>query len=74
VRSRSTVSGWTYVFISTVSVYADHSVPQVEGKAVIPLAEGLSPGDAYGAGKAAAEAVVIGAFGGHQTRTHRRTS
>jgi 2'-hydroxyisoflavone reductase len=52
-----------YVFISTVSVYTDHSVPQVEGQAVIPLADGLNPGDAYGAGKAAAEAVVIGAFG-----------
>lgn len=36
-------SAGRYVFISTVSVYADHSVPQVEGQPVIPLSDGLSP-------------------------------
>jgi len=52
-----------YVFVSTVSVYADHSTPQVEGQPVLVPAEGQDPGVAYGAGKAAAEEVVINAFG-----------
>ena len=52
-----------YLFISTVSVYADHSVPQVEGQRVLVQAEGQAPGDAYGAAKAAAEQVVQAAFG-----------
>jgi 2'-hydroxyisoflavone reductase len=52
-----------YVFVSTVSVYVDHSVPQVEGQPVLVPAEGQDPGVAYGAGKAAAEEVVIDAFG-----------
>ena len=52
-----------YVFISTVSVYVDHSIPQVEGQPVLAIADDLSPGAAYGAGKAAAERVVTEAFG-----------
>ena len=55
-----------YVFVSSVSVYADHSVPQVEGAAVAEL----SPGDemdegpeTYGARKAACEQIVVEAFG-----------
>jgi nucleoside-diphosphate-sugar epimerase len=55
-----------YVFVSSVSVYADQSVPQAEGSA---LAE-LSPGDetdegpeTYGARKAACERIVVEAFG-----------
>jgi 2'-hydroxyisoflavone reductase len=46
-----------YVFVSTVSVYADHSVPQVEGAAL------LAPDDTYGALKAACEQVVQEAYG-----------
>ncbi len=52
-----------YVFISTVSVYADHSVPQVEGQAVLARRAGQDEGEAYGANKAAAEEVVRAAFG-----------
>jgi 2'-hydroxyisoflavone reductase len=52
-----------YVFVSTVSVYADHSIPQVEGHPVLAPAADQGPGDAYGAGKAAAEEVVVDAFG-----------
>jgi 2'-hydroxyisoflavone reductase len=52
-----------YAFISTVSVYADHSVPQMEGHPVLSQSEDRSPGEAYGAGKAAAEQFVLGAFG-----------
>jgi nucleoside-diphosphate-sugar epimerase len=51
-----------YVFVSTVSVYAEHSNPQIEGDPVLVPAEGQDPGTAYGAGKAAAELVVSGAF------------
>lgn len=59
VRSQVT----RYIFVSTVSVYADHSIPQVEGQLVLSPAEGQSQGEAYGAGKAAAEELVVGAFG-----------
>ncbi|HEY2270452.1 MAG TPA: NAD-dependent epimerase/dehydratase family protein [Streptosporangiaceae bacterium] len=52
-----------YVFVSTVSVYADHGVRQVEGAAVIPLEAGIAPDDLYGARKAVAEAIVSEAFG-----------
>jgi 2'-hydroxyisoflavone reductase len=52
-----------YVFVSTVSVYADHGVRQVEGAPVIPLTAGTPADDLYGARKAAAEAIVTGAFG-----------
>jgi 2'-hydroxyisoflavone reductase len=52
-----------YVFVSTVSVYADHSIAQIEGQPVIELRDGLDPGEAYGAGKAAAEQMVTASFG-----------
>lgn len=52
-----------YVFISTVSVYADHSGVQTEGDPVLVPREASNPGDAYGAAKAAAENAVTGAFG-----------
>lgn len=52
-----------YVFVSTISVYADHSVPQVEGQAVLEMREDQSAGEAYGAAKAASEELVISAFG-----------
>src|SRR5205085_5601830 len=52
-----------YVFVSTISVYADHSIPQVEGQAVLSVREDQSPGEAYGAAKAASDRLVISAFG-----------
>jgi 2'-hydroxyisoflavone reductase len=52
-----------YVFVSTISVYADHSVPQVEGQGVLLPREGQGPGEAYGAAKAASEQLVRDAFG-----------
>jgi 2'-hydroxyisoflavone reductase len=52
-----------YVLISTLSVYADHGGPQVEGDTVLEQHEGQDVGTAYGSGKAAAERVVVGAFG-----------
>jgi 2'-hydroxyisoflavone reductase len=67
-RSAETLRGHTsrYVFISSVSVYADQSVPQVEGSTV----HELGPGDetdagpeTYGARKAACERIIEDAFG-----------
>ncbi len=52
-----------YVFVSTVSVYADHGVRQVEDAPVIPLRADTPEDDLYGARKAAAEAIVTEAFG-----------
>jgi 2'-hydroxyisoflavone reductase len=52
-----------YVFVSTVSVYADHGVSRHEEDSVLEWREGLDPGAAYGASKAAAERVVVEAFG-----------
>jgi 2'-hydroxyisoflavone reductase len=53
-----------YVYVSSVSVYADQSVPPVEGAAVSELAD---PDDesveSYGALKAACERIVHEAFG-----------
>jgi 2'-hydroxyisoflavone reductase len=53
-----------YVYISSVSAYADHSVPQIEGAAVEQLddpdAEDL---ERYGALKGACESIVGAAFG-----------
>ena len=54
-----------YVFVSSVSVYADHSVPQVEGAAVAELSpdDEMDEGpETYGARKAACEQIVIEAF------------
>ncbi len=57
-----------YLFVSTVSVYADQSVPPVEGAAVLELddLDDRSPGS-YGARKAACERVVVGALGQRAT-------
>jgi 2'-hydroxyisoflavone reductase len=55
-----------YVFVSSVSVYADHSVPQAEGDAVAELARGDETDDGpetYGARKAACERIVVEEFG-----------
>jgi 2'-hydroxyisoflavone reductase len=55
-----------YVFVSSVSVYRDQSVPPVEGAAVheLPPGEADDPGpDTYGARKAACERMVEAAFG-----------
>ncbi len=55
-----------YVFVSSVSVYADHSVPQAEGDAVAELAPGDETDDGpetYGARKAACERIVVEEFG-----------
>lgn len=51
-----------YVFISTVSVYADHNVPQAEDDPVHELGEATATGDRYGARKAAAERIVLAVF------------
>lgn len=51
----------TYVFVSTVSVYADHSGVHGEDEPLLELPEDLDcadPGTVYGARKAAAETVV----------------
>jgi 2'-hydroxyisoflavone reductase len=52
-----------YAFVSAVSVYADHSVSQVEGAPVLELRDGTPEDDLYGARKAAAERIVTEAFG-----------
>jgi len=52
-----------YVFMSTASVYADHSVPQVEGQDVLALTDATPEDDLYGARKAACEAIVVDGFG-----------
>lgn len=55
-----------YVFISSVSVYADQSIPPVEGAAVLELApedETDDRDETYGARKAACEMIVEEAFG-----------
>ena len=62
VRALAGAAG-RYVFVSTLSVYADHGVRQVEGAPVIPLSAGTPADDLYGARKAAAEAIVTEAFG-----------
>ena len=53
-----------YGFISTVSVYADHSIAQVEGADVIGLRAALDPGDDYGARKATCERIIQERFAG----------
>ena len=67
-RSTAALSGRVgqYVFVSSVSVYADQSVPQVEGSAVAELQPGDETDDGaetYGARKAACEVIVEKAFG-----------
>jgi len=52
-----------YLFVSSVSVYADQSVPQLEDAPVAVLADPDDPGpDSYGARKAACEQIVRTAF------------
>jgi 2'-hydroxyisoflavone reductase len=55
-RSVAALPGVRYAFVSTLSVYADHSGRQREDEPVLP------PGDSYGARKAAAERVVLDAY------------
>lgn len=52
-----------YVFVSTASVYADHSGRQTEGDPVLALHDGTPGDDLYGARKAASEEIVTAAFG-----------
>jgi nucleoside-diphosphate-sugar epimerase len=55
-----------YVFVSSVSVYADQSVPQAEESPVAELSSGDERDDGpetYGARKAACERIVVEAFG-----------
>ena len=55
-----------YVFVSSISVYADHSIPQVEGDAVHELGPGDETDDrpeTYGARKAACERIAEAVFG-----------
>jgi 2'-hydroxyisoflavone reductase len=57
-----------YVFVSSVSVYADQSVPQLETARLETLADPDDVSDAsYGARKAACEAVVCSGFGERAT-------
>jgi 2'-hydroxyisoflavone reductase len=57
-----------YVFVSSVSVYADQSVPPAEDAEVEPLTDPDDTGDeSYGARKAACEAIVRDAFGERAT-------
>ena len=53
-----------YVFVSTLSVYADHSTTeaQLEGAPLLSLGESDDPGILYGARKAACEELVRKAF------------
>jgi 2'-hydroxyisoflavone reductase len=56
-----------YVFVSTLSVYADHSTTdaQREQAPVLALDASDDPGILYGARKAGCEACVVNAFDGH---------
>src|SRR5207247_1441901 len=55
-----------YVYISSISVYADMTAAPVEGAAVATLADPASERiEDYGALKAACEQIVIDAFGDH---------
>ena len=58
-----------YVFVSTLSVYADHSTTeaQLEDAPVLELAGPDDPGSIYGAKKALCEAEVLGSFGDRAT-------
>jgi 2'-hydroxyisoflavone reductase len=55
-----------YVYVSSISVYADMTAAPVEGGAVATLADPTSERiEDYGALKAACEQIVTDAFGGH---------
>lgn len=57
-----------YLFVSTISVYADCSVPPVEGAPVATLTDPSDQSPAsYGARKAVCEQVVESTFGGRAT-------
>jgi 2'-hydroxyisoflavone reductase len=64
-RNLAVLSGQAghYVFVSTISVYADHSVTQFEDSPLLELRDGLHEDIAYGARKAVAERHVTAAFG-----------
>jgi 2'-hydroxyisoflavone reductase len=67
-RSVETLHGnvGRYVFVSSISVYADQSVPPVEGAPVAELAPGQETDEdpeLYGARKAACEQIVQESFG-----------
>lgn len=65
-RSAQALAGTTgrYLFVSTISVYADHTVPPVEGAPLAPLTDPADRGpETYGARKAVCEQLVAGAFG-----------
>jgi 2'-hydroxyisoflavone reductase len=53
-----------YVFVSTISVYADHSVTQFEDSPVLELRDDLPEELRYGARKVAAERHSTATFGG----------
>ncbi|MGX4736056.1 NAD-dependent epimerase/dehydratase family protein [Kitasatospora griseola] len=52
-----------YVFVSTISVFADLSTVQDEDGAVLEIVDGLSRIQLYGANKAACERIVLDAYG-----------
>jgi len=52
-----------YVFVSTVSVYADQSTPPSESSARLTISERTTPDKTYGARKAACEDVVEEIYG-----------
>lgn len=53
-----------YVFVSTISVYADHSVTQFEDSPVLELRDDMPEEFRYGARKVAAEGHVTAVFAG----------
>lgn len=64
-RSVEALAGCTdrYMFISTLSVYADQSQPHDEDWPLLTLTDKTPDGDLYGARKAAGEAIVREGFG-----------
>ena len=58
-----------YVFVSTLSVYSDHSTThsQHEDAALLDISTVTDPGELYGARKAACERIVVEALGARAT-------
>jgi nucleoside-diphosphate-sugar epimerase len=58
-----------YVFVSTLSVYKDHSTTEAQREAarLLDIDHVVDPGELYGARKAACERVVLEAFGPRAT-------
>lgn len=52
-----------YVFVSSLSVFADQATVQDEDGELLVLGEGLAPDQLYGARKAACERIVLDAYG-----------